>query len=887
MKRTLVNLIPLLILALMLSLRVWDPIPIEQARFLVFDTFQRLKPRVYDPGMPIKIVDIDNESLTRFGQWPWPRPVLAQLVERLAQAGAVVIAFDIVFSEPDRSSPEEVLKLWPGLLEDFALQDKLAALPSHDSIFAGAISRARVVTGFVLAHDGAQHLPASKASFAFSGDDPIAFVPNFDAAVINLGELESVAMGNGAFNVIPDHDQIIRRIPLVMRMGSTLYPSLAAEALRVAQGAQTNIIKSSGGSGTTAFGEHTGLNAISIGGSVVPTDARGRFLVRFTKHTPARYIPAWQVFEDAFDPARVDGQIVFVGTSASGLLDLHATPLDSAIPGVEIHAQAIEQILAGDFLRRPDFADAAELFYILLLGLALIYLLQRYGAVASVVIAGAAIGIVVLGSWFAFERFGWLLDPVSPSLMVMFVFISAEGISYMRSEAERRQVRGAFKHYLAPALVDQLAAHPERLSLGGEFRVMTVMFSDIRGFTTLSERFNDDPQGLTTLVNRFFTPMSDAVLACGGTIDKYIGDCLMCFWNAPLDDERHAANACQAALDMFRALRSLNEELAAGSREDGANAPCDDAADQMTIETDERGEDSDHGPAKTAELLKQAAGRGLDSAQYKLGKAYRDGAGVVADPVEAARWFEAAAEQNYAKAQHHLGTRYARGNGVPQDMVLAIMWLTLATRQGLVTAKTNLRDLLNETTPEVRNQAERRVRTWRPKVDPTQSIRLNIGIGVNTGECIVGNVGSIHRFDYSVLGDPVNLASRLEGQTKTYGVGIIISESTRMLAPEFAALELDLIAVKGKSEAVKIYALLGDPETAESTEFQELVARHNQMLTAYRDQRWQEARELMDECVGVDDSLEGLYDVYRDRIGHYELEPPGKNWVGVYVALTK
>ena len=378
----------------------------------------------------------------------------------------------------------------------------------------------------------------------------------------NLAELEAGASGNGALNSTPDVDQVLRRVPVVLALHDELYPSLAAEALRVAQGARTNVVKSSGASAVPAFGEHTGVSVVRIGEREIPTDPEGRMWLYFSKHDRARYIPAWTVLEDDFDPTSVAGQIVFVGTSGAGLHDIRATPIDPAIPGVEIHAQAIEQVLSGDFLKRPDFAESLELGYMLVLGLIVIVLLRTMGAVVSLAVGGLATLLVFAGSWLSFDAYGWLLDPVQPSLMVLLVFATAEGISYTQSEAERRQVRGAFKQYLAPELVDELARHPERLRLGGEQRTMTIMFCDVRGFTTISERYKADPQGLTALVNRLLTPMTDVVLGCKGTIDKYIGDCIMAFWNAPLDDAEHAAHACRAALGMHAAIRRLNVALA-------------------------------------------------------------------------------------------------------------------------------------------------------------------------------------------------------------------------------------------------------------------------------------------------------------------------------------
>ena len=887
MKRLRQSFVSLVILALLLGLRIIDPGATQQARWLVFDTYQRLKPRVYDPRLPVKIIDIDDESLARFGQWPWPRPVIARLVERLTQAGAAAIAFDIVFAEHDRSSPEQALKVWPQTLEVIALRESVAALPSHDSLFAQTIAQAPVVTGFVLTHTEGTRLPASKSSFAIAGDDPKPFVLAFEGAVLNLPEIEAAALGNGAFNSTPEADLVVRRVPFVLRLGDQLYPSLAAEALRVAQDARTYVIKSSGASGVTAFGEKTGIDAIGIGQMKVRTDANGRVMLHYTVSVPERYIPAWRVLEDGFDTNLVAGQIIFIGASAAGLGDLRATPLQRAIPGVEIHAQMVEQILTGEFLERPAFADAVELTYILVLGLLLIVLLPMTGAVWSSIIGGLAVVAAVGGSWYAFDAHRWMIDPIVPSAMVLLVFLSDTIISYLTSEAQRRQVRSAFSRYLSPVVVERLAEHPEQLKLGGELRDMTIMFSDIRGFTTISERFKDDPRGLTRLINRALTPMTDAVLVESGTIDKYIGDCLMAFWNAPLDDERHAYHACKAALGMFEAVNGLNEELAAEASDDeAANSPTTNGEDGSDSNPEAEGKISDH-RSTSIEALHGSATKGLAEAQYELGKAYRDGNDVNRDPSEAVRWFTAAAEKGYAKAQRHLGTHYANGDGVSQDTVLAIMWLTLAAQNGLVTAEMSLQSVRAGASAEQRNEAEQKLRTWQAETTHAPSIEINIGIGISTGSCLVGNLGSDQRFDYSVLGDPVNLASRLEGQTKNYGVGIVINETTRSLAPEFAALELDLIAVKGKSEAVTVYGLLGDAEVAEQPSFQKLARQHQDMLAAYRNQRWQEARELMETCSALDPSLNKLYDVYRDRIGQYEKTPPGRNWDGVFVALTK
>jgi adenylate cyclase len=885
MKQLVLRLVPFAALALMLVLRVLDPAIVESARWLTFDSYQRLKPRVYNPQLPVKIVDIDAKSLTKLGQWPWPRTYLADLIQRLGEMGAAAIAFDMVFAEPDRHSPEQALASWTTSPEVEALRVAIKDLPSNDQILADAIAGAPVIAGFVLTSDEDTKLPEPKSNFAIAGDNPSPFIRNFVGADINLPEIEAAAVGNGSFNTIPEVDSVIRRVPLVLRAGEQFYPSLAAEALRVAQGAQTYIIKASGASGVLSFGAETGVHSIKIGQAVVRTDEEGRVMLHYTESVPERYVPAWQIFEPDFDSTQITGRIILIGTSAAGLGDIRSTPLNPFAPGVEVHAQLLEQMFTEDFLVRPEIAPPVELAYMLVMGLVLVFLLPRIGALWSTLLGVLATAVVVSGSWYAFVEHRWLIDPVAPSVMVFAVFLSATLVSYFSSEAERRQVRNAFAHYLPPVMVERLAEHPEQLQLGGELRDMTIMFSDIRGFTTISEHFKDDAQGLTTLINRFLTPMTDVVHDQGGTIDKYIGDCLMGFWNAPIDDEQHASHACRAALKMFYALETLNKELAAEDGVDGA-AVLDKKVATITQASPSEGVDLAT-PAPAIRELHHEAERGLASAQYKLAKAFRDGSGLTADPVEAARWFRAAADQGYAKAQRHLGTRYAGGVGVEQDTVQAITWLMLAVEQGLATAERSLEQVLTTASAEQRNEAERQVRTWQAQISGGQAIQLNMGIGISTGTCVVGNMGSNQRFDYSVLGDAVNLAARLEAQTKNYGVGVVVGEATRALAPEFAALELDLIAVKGKSEAVRVYGVLGEEEMAESARFRDLAENHARMLVAYRAQRWHDARALMDECTKLDSSLEKLYDLYRDRIGHYELEPPGQNWDGVYVALTK
>jgi adenylate cyclase len=719
-----------------LALRVWDPSPVARLRSLVFDAYQRVSPRAFDPALPVRVVDIDEESLKQVGQWPWPRTVLADLVTKLGQNGAAAIGFDMVFPEPDRMSPANTLRFWPNAEALAGLRQEIEKLPSNDQVFAEAIGTAPVVLGFIAAPQGTS-IPETKAGFAHGGDDPKLFAPYYPGAAASLKELQDKALGAGSLNWIPDHDQIIRRMPMVIRVGDTLYPAFAADMLRLAQGASTYMVKSSGASGEKAFGEKTGIVKIRVGDFEVPTEADGQMWIRFTPEAKDRYLPAWKVLNGEIGKDDIEGRILLIGTSAAGLLDLRATPLEASVPGVSLHAQAIEQILQGAFLLRPDFATAAELLYILVIGLLIAFLIYRLGALGSAVVGGAAVAAVIGISWYAFDAFGWLVDPIYPAVALTAIYLVGTLVVFLRTERERNRVRHAFSHYMAPALVERLADDPSRLKLGGETRDMTLLFSDVRGFTGISEGL--DAEELTRFLNSLFTPLSNIILEEQGTIDKYMGDAVMAFWNAPLDDNAHPSHACSAALRMMGEMETLNE-----------------------------------------------------------------------------RW---------------------------------------------------------------REEAEAKGRPFKP---------VRLGIGLNTGICCVGNLGSETRFDYSVIGDNVNVASRLEGQSKTYDVGTVVGESTTARAPDFAFLELDLLKVKGKTEATRAFALLGDNALKQSPNFITLAERHGEFLARYRAKDWDAAEALSRECEKLNSSrLDRLYALYRERIDYFRMNPPPPQWDGTAEALSK
>jgi adenylate cyclase len=729
--------LPLALLLVMVLAHLAIPKLFDRFSLFAFDLYQSSQPRQTPDDMPVLIVDIDEQSLKEIGQWPWPRTVLAQLVDKLNEAGAAAIAFDVLFTEPDRTSRQLLLELLTkrGVAEEEATR-LLSAMPEPDAQLAEAMARTQAVAGFNLSTTGANAAPVAKSGFAMvgaAGANPLAYVESFPGAVTALPELQSAAKGNGFVNQISDWDNVVRRVPLVLRLGGSAVPSLALEAMRVGLGARpTYVLRYAGAQGERSFGENTGLNAVQLQvpglgkALAVPTDSAGQVTLHYARQDDRRYVSAFDILSGKFDPARVADRIVLVGASAAGLNDLKATPLAPNTPGVEIHAQLIEQILAGDFLVRPDWGGGAEILFALLFGLVLIVTIPRFGALPGAGIGGIAMITAAAVSWFAFRDGQVLIDPVYPIMVVATVYLFGTLLNYRLTEQRQREIREAFSRYVSPEYVEELAKNPEKLVLGGEVRMMTIMFCDIRGFTTLSEGLSAHELGL--LINSFLTPMTEIIMAHKGTIDKYIGDAIMAFWNAPLEDPDHARNAVAAATGMRAKLKELNDAWAAEGR-----------------------------------------------------------------------------------------------------------------------------------------------RT------------LNIGIGVNTGECSVGNFGSNQKFNYSLLGDPVNLASRLEGLTKMYGVDLIIGEDTaaRLDMPDL--IELDLVAVKGKTRAVRIYTL--PPHRVEA---QQYLARHAALLDAYRRRDWAAALGLLEDPVlAAERDLAPLYGLFRERIAEMQLEPPPADWDGVFVAHEK
>lgn len=530
--RTAGILVPLLLLLLSSLSILFEPPLLTGIRDSVFDFYQRLSPRPAAPS-PVVVVDIDDASLSRIGQWPWPRRRLAELIDRLADAGARVIALDLLLAEPDRSSPHS------------------------DAQLALALARGRVVTGFALTDDGADAKPAPKAAFAIEGGGgaPLS-VPDYRGAITTLPAIEAAAAGNGALNVPLARSGMVRRAPMLLRIGNQPYPGLTAEALRVAQGADGFTLATTAPAQPLA--ETTSVRGLGIGAMFVPTDETGQVWIYYAPLASTAKLPAWRAVEGSADMAEVRGRIVLIGSSATGLQDLHPTPLSPATPGVLIHAQVLEQLLAGAFLRRPDWAKGAEVLLLAALS-ALVLLLGARGRPLAAAAAGAAASAAAIAvSWFAFRHGRLLLDPVLPAAAVLAIFGVSSVLRHLQTDRQQRWLRKAFASYVAPSVVDELVRHPQRLALGGARREITSLFTDLEGFTPLVEK--NPPERIVPILNAYLDGLIRIVLRHQGTVDKIIGDAIHAIFGAPLPSPDHAARAVACALELAAFGRRFAEE---------------------------------------------------------------------------------------------------------------------------------------------------------------------------------------------------------------------------------------------------------------------------------------------------------------------------------------
>ena len=725
------RIVALLLLFDWLILRVWDPAPLDALRHKAFDVYQIVQPRPVG-NESVVIVDIDEASLEAIGQWPWPRTIVADLVEAISKAGAAIIAFDILFPEPDRTSPAIAAAAYREL--DQETREKLRRLPSNDDVLASAIRRSTVVLGQSGYRDAAVKQKAEapeQTGFVTIGLDPRQFLVSFPYLLRNVPQLEEAAQGRGLFSIKAEDDGMVRRVPLVALAGGIMVPSLALDVIRLMTGSGAIAVKTG----------IAGIEWVGVQGLNIPTDPKGRTWIHFARYGPDKYVSALAVLQGKVPPERMAGKTVLIGTSAVGLFDLKTTPVNPAMPGVELHAQLLESITAGETLNRPAYTTLVEICTAIVLSLVMIALAPNMGGLPLFMMGGVIAASTIVLSLTAFLRLHLLLDYTFPLIASFSVYLLLVFTNYVQAAADRRQIRSAFSQYISPALVEQLARSPEKLVLGGEHREMTIMFSDLRGFTAVAESYHDDPQGLTTLMNRLLTPLTNVVIDRSGTIDKYMGDCIMAFWNAPLDDPAHEANACDAALAMVDCLARLNEQRAREAAE--ANQPF---------------------------------------------------------------------------------------------------------------------------------------------------LPLRMGIGLNSGPCVVGNMGSDLHFNYSVLGDTVNLASRLENQCTRYGVAIIAGERTaRAVAGRYAALELDRLQLKGKSRPERIFTILGRSDTAASPTFDRLSNLNRSMLSFYRSRDWARALETIILCreAGRGLGLDEYYALFVTRIRSLIDTPPPEQWEGVTVLDAK
>ena len=688
----------------------------------------------------VVIVDIDENSLAEVGRWPWGRDKLATIVDNLFATYQVkVVGFDIVFAEKDESSGlaqfEQLANTTLKNNSDYqrALKEIRPSL-LHDEIFANSLVGKNVVMGYYFkarlqeGESGVTGMlpPAlTKMDVQWSERLPINKAAGFGG---NLEILQSSALSGGYFdNPFVDSDGVFRRVPLVQAYEGYLFASLAlattqgyldAKGIELAVEAQ----------GSKGGKEYYALEAINLQRFKIPVDANGAVFVPYRgRQGSFPYVPAYKVLNGSVDPAQLQGKIVLIGTSAPGLLDLRSTPVQNIYPGVEVHANIISGILDNRIKHKPAWTVGYEFVLLVIVAVSMALLLPL---VSPLIAAASTLGfsIVIMVGTFAAWNNNLILPLASPMLLIVLIFMLHMTYGFFIESRGKRQLANLFGHYIPPELVDEMSESPEEFSLDGENREMTVLFSDVRGFTTISEGMN--PKELTQLMNALLTPMTRVIHKNRGTIDKYMGDAIMAFWGAPLADTEHARHALYAAMDMIKEIKVM--------------------------------------------------------------------------------------------------------------------------------------------------QADFKQRGW-----PT----VNIGIGLNTGNMNVGNMGSEFRMAYTVLGDAVNLGARLEGLTKNYGVNIIVSESTKSEIPEFLFRELDLVRVKGKNEPVAIFEPVGHRNDVEKSITEELSA-YRKALTSFRAQSWDKA-ELDFFNLNRNYPDRYLYQVYLDRVTVYRNEPPGDDWDGVFTHTSK
>ena len=703
----------------------------QRFELLVYDLRMQLHlpEEVQAAAAPIVIIDIDETSLQHEGRWPWSRAKIAKLVEKLNEAGAAVIGFDILFGEAERNPAEEVLA---GLNQQSGLYQQLSQLQinyDRDQLFANQLAESEVVLGYLFhyQYDLTSGLLPEPLQLKNQPENLVSqlVIPKMTGYAAPLAELTKAARGGGFFSLAPDADGVVRRAPMLARYENQLYASLSLEMLRQFLFLEHLELKTS----TIAGKQH--LEKIFLDKNLaLPTDSSGQLLIPF--RGPAEtfpYIPAWQLLADEADTDLLQGALVLVGTSAPGLFDLRATPVASVYPGVEVHANLLAAMLDKKFLQQPSWAPGANLVIALLAGLILALSLPWLKPVYQMLISGLVTLLVVSLTGWLWLTAGIVLALAGPLLLVFLLTVFNFVWGFFYESMTRHRLADMFGQYVPPQLVEEMSRHPGNFSFAGESRELSVLFSDIRGFTTLSEALAADE--LKLLLNRYFTPITGVIFDHRGTIDKYIGDLVMAFWGAPVKDPDHALHSIQAAMQMLKATDEISAVFVS--------------------------------------------------------------------------------------------------EGLPA---------------------------------------------------------ISVGIGINSGLMNVGDMGSKYRRAYTVLGDAVNLASRLESSTKYYGVSLIVGERTRELALEhFLWRELDLVKVKGKDYPVKVYQPLCLIEEA-TPELKEEVQLLEEALKAFRTQDFAQSKKIFTQLKQRYPSI-NQYTLYLERIKTLEKEPPTTDWDGSWTRMDK
>ena len=629
----------IIVAIVLLGVRVNNNDSVKTLRYKTWDYFQTIHPR-QDISDLITIVNIGEKDIAKYGQWPWPRHIMAMLHAKLGDAGAVVINYNILFAEPDRMGSTQYLNSFPMSNETRdELQKKLV---DTDKVFAMVIKESGNTILMMSVKNNIDNILPSTTQIIKKGNvEP--WLWNYAGIVPPLTKLTVGVAGSGVNVTAPEPDSVVRKMPVLITVGNKIYPSMLIENVRVIN--KSSRIK-------VVAKEH-GIDEILVKKNAgIPVNHNAEMYINYANPKKYNHVSADYVLSSEFDANTVKGKIIVVGLDAAGLSVLKYTPF-GLTTDQEITAQALDTLLTGKYLTRLPQADTYEILFIGLLGLLMIVLIPRVSVLFSVPLLVFVLGGISYASFMAYANKGWLIDPSFAVLYIFLIWSHSTYNNFATQSRLRKQIKRQFEHYLDPSMVKKLQKDPSLLKLGGETKTMTFLFSDIRGITPISEKYKGNPEALTKLINRFLTSMTDIIIKNGGTIDKFMGDCIMAFWNAPLDNNKHRQLAVKSAIEMQIELALLNVQLVA--------------------------------------------------------------------------------------------------EGLPQ---------------------------------------------------------INIGIGINTGEALVGNMGSRQRFDYSVIGDAVNLASRLESSSKTLGKTLVIGEDTRHSIETVYPFEyIDSITVKGKTEKIKVYTI--------------------------------------------------------------------------------